>query len=886
MKYSRMVGIALVAVVAGAVVDSQGAPVTAERAAHAVAAWAATSGADGRMPTGDVRTFSKGGAAAYHVVALSGGGFAALPADDAIPPILGFTATGTLPEGDDGSSIWEVIAASAGVDVGDDDGIDYGQSERELFAVSASKVSVPKGSLAAAGGLRLGASGGAAAAKAGLTWAKLDAVSVDVPDEDDSKYSTHHDNQDPTDLLDDVRVEPFGVTQWAQKPREVYSLYIPNPTYPCGCVAVAMAQIMKYHGWPTASMPQFSRMCLTDRYATPVVTNILTSIGGVYDWASMPFRATAEDPLEVRQAVSKICYDCGVSMSMMYGSTGSGAYTAFMYIPFTNNFGYANAQMVRPTNLSTSPGETAMSLIEKSMLANLDAQLPVGVSIKGHAVVGDGYGYSGGSLFYHLIMGAATWTNYDWWCLAPSTGEFTTINAIVYNIMPKNKNELVTGRVLDSSGAPVVGATVTARITSGGVTTTETATTSEHGVYAVWTPSDECSIELTAEKGVKVSAAKTTTTQPSVTGDKILRPEYDLLDGYYNHGTRLSGNSWGNDLVVLAAGETAPTPTPKGWVDERAETTELTGNWDEPVSYDGDGVAEIAEDNEFTANTHSDHDVMTVSLVMRLGAPYDGSTSTDGSQAGIRLGDSGSFQLLTLSGGNKTWVDVAADGVTPDEDATYAFRFRFDYSAGVYSASVLSDGSYKPLKAASQTQFALADSSANSLAKVAFAGVGSVKSILGENACFAAGDRVGVSAQAVLTAPQATWLNGLGDFDAIKERVSMLTAERLADSHLLNLDITKDAFYPGYSFLITDISVDDDNVIVKVQLSRTSPVTSGGVAQPINGALKIYGAKTLGGSFNEVSATGLSFNSAGVATVTISRSELEERFFKPAIVAP
>ena len=79
-------------------------------------------------------------------------------------------------------------------------------------------------------------------------------------------------------------------------------------------------------------------------------------------------------------------------------------------------------------------------------------------------------------------------------------------------------------------------------------------------------------------------------------------------------------------------------------------------------------------------------------------------------------------------------------------------------------------------------------------------------------------------------------------------------------------------------------SILGENVTVKVKLERTSPVTSDGVAQPINGELAIYGVKTIGGEFRKVSsATGLEFDSSGVATVTIPRSELDANFFRPVI---
>ena len=74
---------------------------------------------------------------------------------------------------------------------------------------------------------------------------------------------------------------------------------------------------------------------------------------------------------------------------------------------------------------------------------------------------------------------------------------------------------------------------------------------------------------------------------------------------------------------------------------------------------------------------------------------------------------------------------------------------------------------------------------------------------------------------------------------------------------------------------------------MKAKLARTNPVRVGGVAQPVNGTLKMLGSETPGGEFASVVSEPLSFDSAGNVTVTIPKGDLAgRRFFKPAIVAP
>ena len=69
---------------------ARAAEVTPERAFNAVDVWVARGPAPSRAPTGEVKTFSLCGTNAFHFVALSGGGFAVVPCDDANSPILGF----------------------------------------------------------------------------------------------------------------------------------------------------------------------------------------------------------------------------------------------------------------------------------------------------------------------------------------------------------------------------------------------------------------------------------------------------------------------------------------------------------------------------------------------------------------------------------------------------------------------------------------------------------------------------------------------------------------------------------------------------------------------------------------------------------------------------
>ena len=69
--------------------------------------------------------------------------------------------------------------------------------------------------------------------------------------------------------------------------------------------------------------------------------------------------------------------------------------------------------------------------------------------------------------------------------------------------------------------------------------------------------------------------------------------------------------------------------------------------------------------------------------------------------------------------------------MTPQTGVEYTFRFKFDYKNGIYSASVLNNGTYIPLvQSANLSQFPLA-ASGSSLSSIGFDGDGILRSIFG-----------------------------------------------------------------------------------------------------------------------------------------------------------
>lgn len=270
--------------------------------------------------------------------------------------------------------------------------------------------------------------------------------------------------------LNDVWVAPIVQSHWGQStvsgfwgPYKCYNYYTPN-NYVCGCVATAMAQIMRKHCFPTAPVPARTFTCFVDGTPKP-----LTMRGGVYNWSDMKLRPDEGSDMApdstVRSAIGKLCYDAGVAVKMQYSSTGSGAYSRDVPNAFVNVFGYASA-----CHCGEEPGE---SDIRDAILVNLDHGYPVYLAISGagrHAVVADGYGFNNGTRYIHLNMGWNGGGNGGYqnaWYNVPTVdtahGTYSALCDIVYNVTPDTKKVLVSGRVLDCYGIPVTNATVYVR---------------------------------------------------------------------------------------------------------------------------------------------------------------------------------------------------------------------------------------------------------------------------------------------------------------------------------------------------------------------------------------------------------------------------------------
>ena len=279
------------------------------------------------------------------------------------------------------------------------------------------------------------------------------------------------------------------------------------------------------------------------------------------------------------------------------------------------------------------------------------------------------------------------------------------------------------------------------------------------------------------------------------------------------------------------------------WVDESAETASLTGTWAPAIDYDpATRKAELHDEHMFTAGAPSGGTPVTLEVTATFGTiPGTEDVPMSGTQGAIWIGTNGCFQVWTSDG----WVNVVAEGVTPQLDVDYTFRLTFDYLEGTYGVEVKTGltGFTRLRETANPVREAFpVATSGSGISRVCLRGRGALTSIVGNYVVaegFAEDDEVLLkdNATVILDAAKAEWLNSCaGGKTVVSNAATVLSAGDFNKAYLLNLDITGEN---SYSFKITSIDVAADKVTIGVTLTRT-----GKVAQKTNGVLKFYGAAT------------------------------------------
>ena len=155
-----------------------------------------------------------------------------------------------------------------------------------------------------------------------------------------------------------------------------------------GCVATAMAQVMKFHSFPDKGRGYVKYNTRTNRLN---ITHDFSK--DMFEWSNMLDSYISEYTEQQANAVAVLMASCGASVEMDYGTLsqgGSGAYQSDLLNGYIENFGYDNdASLVIRNYCSTEDWHNLL-------INELNSGRPVnygGASMRdgGHSFVIDGY---------------------------------------------------------------------------------------------------------------------------------------------------------------------------------------------------------------------------------------------------------------------------------------------------------------------------------------------------------------------------------------------------------------------------------------------------------------------------------------------------------------
>lgn len=206
-------------------------------------------------------------------------------------------------------------------------------------------------------------------------------------------------------------VGPLVQTTWGQEDPYDWQCPIYQGQY-CvvGCVATAMAQVMKYWQYPEGSSAISSYYCYDIRQTVPQLPattfnyNLMLNSYCHWDWDNSQLIQDTYTDAQA-QEVAKLGRYCGQAVKMGYSPEGSGAYTSNQ-LSAMKSFGFSGATLY--TRSSVWGSGYSNTQWENMIKAEIDAGRPILYSASdtngggGHAFICDGYNSDGK---FHFNMG-------------------------------------------------------------------------------------------------------------------------------------------------------------------------------------------------------------------------------------------------------------------------------------------------------------------------------------------------------------------------------------------------------------------------------------------------------------------------------------------------
>lgn len=227
-------------------------------------------------------------------------------------------------------------------------------------------------------------------------------------------------------------IEPLLVSTWNQScyynelcPEDDASPYGYCNHVPAGCVALAMAQIMKYWEYPASGSGSHTYYTYDYGYLSADFENT------TYGWDQMQNSINSTN-----LAMATLIYHCAVSVDMQFSPTGSGAYTSDAKNSLINYFNYSpEAQYKNKYSYTNSQWEALLR-------DELNSGRPIiyrGQGTGGHAWVCDGFSADN---YFHMNWGWGGYANGYFYLsnLNPGGNNFTNSQGAIIGIEPLEIN--------------------------------------------------------------------------------------------------------------------------------------------------------------------------------------------------------------------------------------------------------------------------------------------------------------------------------------------------------------------------------------------------------------------------------------------------------------
>lgn len=257
-----------------------------------------------------------------------------------------------------------------------------------------------------------------------------------------------------------IDIDPLCKTSWSQSaPYNNLCPTIGDERCCTGCVATAMAQIIKYYEYPIVPEGDIDYTTETDSLQLSLNLSTLT-----FDYENMLDKYTQGSYTDAQgDAVAQLMMACGYSVEMNYGLESSGASDRDAAKAFMNNFGYSKSMSYyERTFYSTAEWENLL-------YENLYRRIPIlyggRTTNEGHMFICDGYNSADGLFHFNWGWGG----NYDgYFTVDPSNSDgnylyprtdvsegFTQSQVIVLGIEPDPDSTSVASPAFIASSAPI-----------------------------------------------------------------------------------------------------------------------------------------------------------------------------------------------------------------------------------------------------------------------------------------------------------------------------------------------------------------------------------------------------------------------------------------------